>query len=102
MLPVSHCILIHIAARRAACEICILHGLMIVKKAGFGIKHGMLIDWNLCKVTEPSATLGIGACIVSTIFEVPYLLSPNVSRHALVGALGRTLLFLLDRLGDQI
>jgi len=55
---------------------------MIINQLELNIKHCLLIDWDLCKVIKPPSKFGTARWytrIVSTIFELPYLLRPDVS-----------------------
>lgn len=83
--------LTHIAAHRRAWSIGILHrdlspgNIMIVENEEVNIKHGLLIDWDLCKVFKRSGSQdGLApparryACTVSSTFCVQYFPSPDI------------------------
>ena len=79
--------LTHIAAHRAAWEIGILHrdlspgNIMIVENVEKEGAEGLLIDWDLCKITRSPPTDNVAcrsARTVSPMFEVPYFPSPDV------------------------
>jgi len=55
---------------------------MIINQLEPNIKYGLLIDWDLCKVIKPPSKFSTTCqytCTVSTMFELPYLLRPDIS-----------------------
>jgi hypothetical protein len=59
---------------------------MIVENEEVNIKHGLLIDWDLCKIFKCSGSQdGLApparrySCAVSSMFYVQYLLSLDTS-----------------------